>query len=175
MANDQVTELAAEISTGRGGPDVYYEGPDIVVNSRPIGPVGWGDQNGSLIDLGSETDNNDYDDFVQLVPQQLFQTGHTQNRVTEDSAEYGMGVGPERKRCHYPYVDQPNPYRRHDAYGRWALGDDSRYRQEVVAYWAQAQDYEMLMASSKQRSPVNPIVDQFPSQPFVESLTPGGY
>lgn len=160
----------------------FYLGPAIVVNSEESGVTGWGDANGSLIDEGvtdhGETQGDDYDTFTrgdQPVTLQLFQTGHTQNLVTEPSAEYGYGVGPERRLSHYPYADQPNPFRNHDAYGRWALEDGERYRPEVVAYWSQALGYELSQATVKQRSPVNPIVDQPPSQPFTDSLTPGGY
>lgn len=158
-----------------------YEGPAVVVNPEESGVTGWGDANASLIDpyaTDHGVDNGDSNiDSDIPVTFQLFQTGHTQNQVTEDSAEYGQGVGPERKVSHYPYADQPNPYRNHDAYGRMALTDADMYRPEVVAYWAQALGYEMAQAQVKQRSPVTPIVDQAPSQPYTDALIagPGGF
>lgn len=171
-----------EAINGTSGQHGFDVTPMVVVNPEESGITGWGDPNAGLVDPSVDdhgvTEGDDYDTQnrgdLGLMYQQ-FQTGHTQNRVTEESAEYGYGVGPERKLSHYPYADQPNPFRNHDAYGRWSLDDESRYRPEVVAYWAEAMGYEMSQAIVKQRSPVTPVVNQPPSQPYTDYVSPGGY
>lgn len=112
---------------------------------------------------------------------QQYQTGHTQNTVTNPSMEQGSGVGPERAWPHYPHAVNPNPFRMLNAFQR--SGTDSYsadiYRPETAAYWNMALDVNQMTAATRQRSPVNPVLDQFPSVPFVDTVpqyaTPGGY
>lgn len=132
-------------------------GPMIIVNPREFGITGWGDWNS-----------------------QQFQSGHTNNVVTNESAEQGWGIGPERQWGHYPTPDQPNPYRNLNAWQR--SGTDTYnaniYRPEVTAYWAQALGYQLSQAAVKQRASGYPTVNQTPSVPFVSTIppmSPGGY
>ncbi len=132
-------------------------GPEIIVNPHEWTPTGWGPEN-----------------------EQPFQSGHTNNLITNPSAEQGMGVGPERRWAHYPHVEQPNPYRNLNAYQR-AGGDAYStlvYRPEVVAFWAQALHVEAQTVNTRHRGPLAPVVNQEPSVAFVTTvppITPGGY
>ena len=111
--------------------------------------------------------------------QQQYQSGHTQNLVTNPSAEQGQGVGPERLWPHYPHAEQPNPFRNLNVFQR--SGQDSYspnvYRPEVAAYWAQSLGIEQQSSATRNRSPVAPVVDQYPSVPYVQTIGPypGGY
>lgn len=143
--------------SGQVDPHNPETGPSVVVNPREFGITGWGDPN-----------------------RQQFQSGHSQNVVTNESAEQGWGVGPERAWPHYPTPDNPNPYRNLNVYQRSGTDTYSTliYRPEVVAYWAQALGLSLSQAPVKQRSPVNPVVNQEPSVPFVTTIapiSPGGY
>lgn len=130
----------------------------IIVNPREFGITGWGDWNN-----------------------QQFQSGHTNALITNESAEQGFGVGPERKWPHYPTPDNPNPYRAKNVLRR--MGGDSYsdqvYRPEVTAYWAQALGYELSQEHAKHRfTGRTAVVNQDPSIPYVSTITPlrpGGY
>lgn len=133
------------------GTDINDE--TVVVNPREFGPTGWGDYNN-----------------------QLFHSGHTQNIPTNESAEQGMGVGPERKWPHYPTPDQPNPYRNMGIYQRNGTDGYSLYiyRNVAAAYWAQAIGYELSQAQVRHRSTPYGTTQQPPSVPFVSTVTPIG-
>jgi hypothetical protein len=133
-------------------------GPAIVVNPREFGIPGWGDWNN-----------------------QQFQSGHTNNLVTNESADQGWGVGPERVWPHYPTPDNPNPYRAKNIHRRMGTDtySDMIYRPEVVAYWAQALGLELTQEKVKHRFTGRVVVNnQAPSVPYVTTVTPmspGGY
>ena len=133
-------------------------GPLIVVNPLELGITGWGPPN-----------------------EQPYQSGHTNNVRTNQSAEQGMGVGPERKAGgHYPHATNPNPFRNLNAMQRdgGLVQGANVYRPEVVAYWAGALVQQAGQAPSKQRASGYPTVNQVPSVPFVSTvapMTPGGY
>jgi hypothetical protein len=125
-----------------------------VINPRESLPTGWGGVN-----------------------RQQFQSGHTNNMPTNESAEQGYGVGPERQWPHYPHTEQPNPYRNLNVMQR--SGGDSYstdvYRPEVVAYWALALAREQDQSAVKQRQRAGAVINQPASVPFVQTVTPGGY
>lgn len=146
-------DLLAEIS-GQADPHTPELGPLIVVNPREFGPTGWGDWN-----------------------EQQFQSGHTNNLVTNPSSEQGFGVGPERKWGHYPSPDNPNPFRLSNTLFR--NGGDTYstmvYRPEIRSYWAMSQQQELGTHKYQARSGV---VEQPASVPYVETvppINPGGY
>jgi hypothetical protein len=131
--------------------------PLVVVNPAESAPTGWGAPN-----------------------VQQFQSGHTNNLITNEAAEQGYGVGPERQWAHYPHAVNPNPYRRMGAFLR--DGGDTYstdiYRPEVVAYWANALAHEAAATPVKHAMRPDPVVNQPPSQPYVQtvaSISPGGY
>lgn len=113
---------------------------------------------------------------------QQYQSGPTNNRRVNASAEQGQGVGPERKWSHYPHAVNPNPFRNanvHQRAGTDAYSADV-YRVETAAYWPQALVVEQVQAPAKQRGPVAPVVNQEPTVPFVQTVparggSPGGY
>lgn len=132
-------------------------GPLIIVNPAESTPTGWG-----------------------APSVQQFQSGHTNNQPTNESAEQGWGVGPERSWPHYPHATNPNPFRALNVLLR--NGTDSYstnvYRPEVVAYWAQALAYEQSSAPVKNRQRPGAVQNQAASTPYVATvppLTPGGY
>ena len=104
---------------------------------------------------------------------QPYETGHTQNIVSDPSTEQGWGVGPARRWAHYPKVESPNPYRNFGAHLRngalpWVVADSSLYERSQLA-WEQQWD------QFKFRSPVNPVIGVAPSVPFVQTVpTYGG-
>jgi hypothetical protein len=135
----------------------------VVVNPAESPPTGWGAFN-----------------------DQQFQSGHTNNLRTNESAEQGYGVGPERAWAHYPHATNPNPFRRMGAFAR--DGGDAYsadiYRPEVVAYWANALAHERAAAPVKVRQRPGAVANQAASQPFVSTvpdlgpsplMSPGGY
>jgi hypothetical protein len=126
----------------------------VVVNPAESPPTGWGAEN-----------------------LQQFQSGHVNNLVTNPSAEQGFGVGPERQWAHYPHASNPNPFRRMAAFLR--DGGDTYstqvYRPEVVAYWANALAHEYAATPVKHAMRPDPVVNQAPSQPYVQAVSPGGY
>lgn len=126
-------------------------GPQIVVNPAESPPTGWGAPN-----------------------DQQFQTGHTQNVPTNPSAEQGFGVGPERKWPHYPHAVNTNPFRSLNAWQRSGTDNYSSqiYRAESSAFWYQAIIDSLQHTPDKQRSPVNPVINQAPSVPYVATVTP---
>jgi hypothetical protein len=128
-----------------------------IVNPLNSPPTGWGSPN-----------------------DQQYQSGKTNNVTTNESAEQGMGVGPERKWPHFPHATNPNPFRNLNVLQRSGMDTYSTdiYRPEVVAFWAQALENNIGQAPVKQRSRVNPVVNQAQSVPFVETVppvSPGGY
>lgn len=141
-------------STGADAPPIDAQ---IIVNPAESPPTGWGAPN-----------------------VQQFQSSHTNNLRTNQSAEQGFGVGPERKWAHYPHAVNPNPFRRLPAFLR--DGGDSYsadvYRPEVVAYWAGALAFEAAAVPVRNAMRPSPVVNQAPYQPFVSSvppISPGGY
>jgi len=141
MAADPYTAIFGQVD-----PNAPDTGPAVVVNPREFGVTGWGDNNS-----------------------QQFQSGPTNNVILNKSLEQGMGVGPERRWMHYPSPDNPNPYRRMNAFLRDGMDAYSAdvYRPEQVAYWWQALLNEDYVATSKATSPVNPVATQPPSVPFT--------
>jgi hypothetical protein len=134
---------------GHASPDTPDLGPLIVVNPEEDEPTGWGPPN-----------------------HQQYQSGHSQNVRTNQSAEQGMGVGPERQWAHYPHVEQPNPYRNINVLQRSGMDAYSPnvYRAEAVAYWALGLQVEGLSAGTRNRSPVAPVVNQVPNVPYVSTI-----
>lgn len=131
-------------------------GPQGVVNPYEDLPTGWGPDN-----------------------DQQFQSGHTNNVVTNESAEQGWGVGPERAWAHYPHVEQLNPFRALNAFQR--NGEDGYsdliYRPAVVAFWQQALEAENAAAATRHVGRRG-VVNQAPSAPYVTTIPPimpGGY
>lgn len=129
----------------------------VVVNPAEAGPTGWGAPN-----------------------LQQFQSSHTNALQTNESAEQGYGVGPEREWAHYPHATNPNPFRRAAAFQR--DGGDTYsaliYRPEVVAYWSNALAHEAAATPVKMAMRPDPVVVQPPSVPFVDAvppISPGGY
>ena len=151
------TAAVLALMTGQADPHDPEIGPLIVVNPMEIGITGWGSWN-----------------------EQPYQSGHTNNVVTNESAEQGMGVGPERLWGHYPHATNPNPFRNMNAMQRdgGLVPGANVYRPEVAAYWAGALGMQAQQAHGKQRASGYPTVNQTPSVPFVatvQPLTPGGY
>lgn len=136
---------------GALGPNEPPIGPQVVVNPAESPPTGWGAPN-----------------------HQQFQTGHTQNVPTNESAEQGKGVGPERKWPHYPHAENPNPYRSLNAWQRAGTDDYSNdiYRVEAAAFWYQGIIDSLQHAPDKQRTMPNPVMNQAPSVPFVQVVPP---
>lgn len=131
--------------------------PLVVVNPAESFPTGWGSPN-----------------------VQQFQSSHTNALQTNESAEQGYGVGPERQWAHYPHATNPNPFRGLGSFQR--DGGDSYstdvYRPEVVAYWSGALAYEMAAVPVKHAMRPSPVVNQAASQPYVSTvdpISPGGY
>ncbi|HEX6461106.1 MAG TPA: hypothetical protein VF032_19475 [Thermoleophilaceae bacterium] len=145
-----------ELLSGQVDPQ-FPPGVVTVVNPAESPPTGWGDFNA-----------------------QQFQSAHTNALPTNESAEQGYGVGPERKWAHYPHATNPNPFRRMAAFQR--DGGDAYslevYRPEDVAYWPGGLAYEAAAAPVKVRQRPGAVANQAPSQPFVATvapLSPGGY
>ena len=143
--------------TGQVDPHDPEIGPLIVVNPLEIGTTGWGPWN-----------------------EQPYQSGHTNNVVTNESAEQGHGVGPERLWGHYPHATNPNPFRNMNALHRdgGLVTAANVYRPEVAAYWVGALEQQAGQAPFKNRASGYPTVNQAPSVPFVATvapMTPGGY
>lgn len=142
---------------GQVDPAEPHTGPLTYVLPAESPPTGWGSAN-----------------------EQQYQTGHTQNVVTHPSMEQGQGVGPERAWPHYPHAENPNPFRMLNAMQRSGMDSYSPdvYRPEVVAYWEQALDVNQAAARTRHRGPVNPVIDQAPSVPYVDTIPQygaGGY
>jgi hypothetical protein len=121
------------------------------VNPEVLGPTGYGPYN-------DETN---------------FQTGHSQNVVSNPASEQGWGVGPARRWAHYPHSSSPNPLRNMGQHLRngqlpWVTADSSYYERTQLAW-------EQQWAPFKHRSPVSPVVPVAPSVPFVQTVpTYGG-
>lgn len=141
---------------GELDPADNYFGPDIVVNPSESPPTGIGAPN-----------------------VQQFQTGHLNNQKVDYSLFQGVGVGPERQWPHYPHAENPNMFRRTQVMQRDGTDSysDMIWRGEESPIWLEAIAHEQLAERTRERSPVNPIVEQTPSLTFTESIagTPGGY
>lgn len=146
-----------QLIAGQADPHDPEIGPLIVVNPAEYGETGWGDDNA-----------------------QAFQSGHTNALPTNASASQGFGVGPERRWAHYPYVDQPNPFRRANVLARDG-GDGYSplvYRPEVVAYWHQALVHELQAEPMRRRGSGYPVIADPATAAFVDVTQPvsaGGY
>jgi hypothetical protein len=151
-----VTDPRALIA-GQVDPHDPELGAQIVVNPREFGVTGWGDDN-----------------------EQQFQSGHTNNLRTNPSSEQGFGVGPERQWPHYPVVDQPNPFRRLNAFARDGTDAYSPlvYRPEYVAYWHAALMAELGAEPAKRRGSGYTVITEPATAAYVDTVTPvspGGY
>jgi hypothetical protein len=99
---------------------------------------------------------------------QVFETGHTQNVVSDPGSEQGWGVGPARRWAHYPHEESPNPYRNSQNYLRngelpWVTTSSILYYRTQLAWEQQWDPY-------KARSPVNPVVQVPSSVPYVSTV-----
>jgi hypothetical protein len=129
-----------EVMNGQTPNQTYDED---VVNNAVYGPQGFGDWN-----------------------VQAYQTGHTQNVVSDPAKEQGWGVGPARRWAHYPKTESPNPARNEGQHLRngqlpWVTDTSWLYYRAGLAR-------EQLWAPYKQRSPVAPVVPVPPSVPYVQ-------
>ena len=132
-----------EVMNGETSNGAYGE---LWVNNQVYGPQGYGPYN--------DPSN--------------FQTGHSQNVVSNPASEQGWGVGPARRWAHYPLVDSPNPYRNEGQHLRngqlpWVTADSSYYERTQLAW-------EQQWAPFKRRSPVAPVVQVPASVPFVQTV-----
>ena len=98
----------------------------------------------------------------------VFQTGHSQNIVSNPAAEQGWGVGPARAWAHYPTEDSPNPTRNMGMHFRngqlpWTNPETAYYERTQLAW-------EQQWAGYKHRSPVAPVVNVPPSVPYVQTV-----
>lgn len=137
-----------EIIDGETSNGAYGE---IWVNPEVFGPQGFGPWN----DPGT------------------FETGHSQNIVSNPAAEQGWGVGPARAWAHYPTEDSPNPFRNFGTHFRngqlpWDNLSTAFYERTQLAW-------EQQWAGYKHRSPVAPVVNVPTSVPYVQTVpTYGG-
>jgi hypothetical protein len=125
-------------------PNGAYE--EVWVNVQQYGPTG----------LGPWTNQDE------------FQTGHSQNVVSNPAAEQGWGVGPARRWSHFPVEDSPNPFRNRMVHLRngelpWVTSTSSLYERSQLAWEQQWDQY-------KRRSPVAPVVQVPVSVPFVQTV-----
>ena len=132
-----------EVMNGETSNGAYGE---VWVNVGVIGPTGYGPYN-------DPTD---------------FQTGHSQNVVSNPAAEQGWGVGPARRWAHYPISTLPNPFRNVTVHLRngelpWVVADSSYYERTQLAWEQQWDKY-------KRRSPVAPVVPVPQSVPFTQTV-----
>lgn len=117
------------------------------VNVQQYGPTGFGNWNDGMA---------------------VFQSGHSQNVVSNPAAEQGWGVGPARRWAHYPHEESPNPFRNEGQHLRngqlpWVTADSSLYERTQLAW-------EQQWAQFKHRSPVAPVVPVPQSVPFVQTI-----
>lgn len=144
----QAEDWLHEVLNGETSNQVWEES---VVNPRPFGPTGF----------GPWTDEGQ------------FQTGHSQNVVSNPAAEQGWGVGPARRWAHFPIEDSPNPARNMGQAhrdGQYAYVSD-----ETKLYYRTQLAWEQQWAPFKRRSPVAPIVPVASSVPFSSTVpTYGG-
>lgn len=143
MSQQREEDYLHEVINGQTSNDAYEE---TWVNVQQYGPTGFGPWNDETI----------------------FQSGHSQNVVSNPAAEQGWGVGPARRWAHYPHEDSPNPMRnmgQHNRNGQlpWVAVDSSLYERSQLA-WEQQWD------QFKYRSPVAPVVAVAPSVPFVQTV-----
>jgi len=132
-----------EVINGETSNGAYGE---IWVNTQEYGPTGF----------GPWTDQNE------------FQTGHSQNIVSNPASEQGWGVGPARRWSHFPIEENPNPFRNRFVHVRngqlpWVVADSSLYERTQLAWEQQWDKY-------KRRSPVAPVVPVPTSVPFVQTV-----
>jgi hypothetical protein len=131
-----------EVMNGQTSNQAYDEA---VVNNAVWGPQGFGDWN-----------------------VQAYQTGHTQNLVSDPASEQGWGVGPARRWAHYPKVESPNHARNFGEHLRngelpWVTATSSLYERSQLAW-------EQQWAPFKARSPVAPVVPVPASVPYVQTV-----
>jgi len=131
-----------EVINGQTANQTYDED---VVNNAVYGPQGVGDWN-----------------------VQAYETGHSQNVVSNPALEQGWGVGPARRWAHYPKVESPNPARNFGEHLRngqlpWVSNESALYYRTQMAY-------EQQWANYKARSPVAPVVPVAPSVPYVQTI-----
>lgn len=130
--------------------------------------------------LNGETSNAAYDEawvnpevlgptgFGPWNDESIFQSGHSQNVVSNPASEQGWGVGPARRWAHFPHDDAPNPCRNMGQHMRngqlpWVVADSSLYERSQLAWQQQ-------WAGLKRRSPVAPIVPVAQSVPFTQTV-----
>lgn len=116
------------------------------VNVQQYGPTGFGPWNDETI----------------------FQSGHSQNVVSNPASEQGWGVGPARRWAHWPHEDSPNPFRNFGQHNRngqlpWVSVDSSLYERTQLAW-------EQQWAPFKHRSPLAAVVPVAPSVPFTQTV-----
>lgn len=116
------------------------------VNTQVYGPTGYGPYN----------------------DQTIFQSGHSQNVVSDPSSEQGWGVGPARRWAHYPHEENVNPFRNRMVHCRngelpWVVATSSLYERSQLAW-------EQQFAPMKFRSPLAPVVPVAQSVPFVQTV-----
>ena len=139
----QATEdYLQEVINGETSNEAFAEN---VVNNAVYGPQGFGDWN-----------------------VQPYYSGHSQNIVSDPSAEQGWGVGPARRWAHYPKVESPNPARNEGQHLRngslpWVVTDSALYYRTQLA-WEQQWD------QFKQRRPVAATVPVAQSVPYVQTV-----
>jgi hypothetical protein len=121
------------------------------VNPEVLGPTGYGPWN----------DPSNY------------QTGHSQNILSNPASEQGWGVGPARAWAHYPQSECPNPDRNMGQHLR--NGQYPYVSAETALYYRTQLEWEQQWAGYKFRSPVAPVANVPPSVPFVQTVpTYGG-
>jgi hypothetical protein len=122
------------------------------VNPEVIGPTGFGPWNDGAA---------------------VFETGHSQNVLSNPGSEQGWGMDPARKWAHYPHDDAPNPDRNMGQHLRngqlpWVTANSALYFRTQLAW-------EEQWAAYKHRSPIARVVPVPPSVPYVQTVpTYGG-
>jgi hypothetical protein len=148
IADTQHTEdFLQEVVNGETSNGAYGER---WVNVQQYGPTGYGPYN----------------------DQTNFQTGHSQNIVSNPASEQGWGVGPARRWAHYPIEESVNPFRNATTHLRngqlpWVTADSSYYERTQLAW-------EQQWAPLKRRSPVAPVVQVPASVPFTQTVPTWG-
>lgn len=139
----QTDDWLHEVLNGETSNAVWFED---WVNPEVVGPTGFG----------------------PWTSEDTFQTGHSQNIVSNPASEQGWGVGPARRWSHYPTDDAPNPARNMGQHLRngqlpWVTATSTLYERSQLAF-------EQQWAPYKRRSPVAPVVPVAPSVPFTQTV-----